>query len=339
MTDLTIIIPSYEAADCLSECLAGIEEAERAHPELALEIIVVDNGSRDDSVTRVRESRLCPRLIAWVRNRGFAAAVNAGLRLRRGRHVLLLNSDVGISRDLLAEGVAILDEKSEIGVLGPALFHPDGRPQRSVHALPGLQTEFFPEVLLRWFRPAGFAKRGSVRPGTVGPRDVEAIRGAVFFIRGELIEKVGLFDEGYFFFLEETDYCARVRASGARVAYLDSIRAQHRLGASSKQRAPLATRIEFHRSLYRFLARWRGPRRARIARAWRLIRNMIGLGLLAAPALIFPPVRARVAQRAGLVLWHLRGCPGEPTLAQALERARTQAAGAAHEGAQTCRKA
>jgi len=334
MIDLTIVIPSYEAADCLGECLDAIGEAERAHPELGLEVIVVDNGSRDGSVARARESSLHPRLIAWVRNRGFAAAVNAGLRLRRGRHVLLLNSDVRIAEDLLVGGVAALDEKSEIGVLGPALFHPGGRPQRSIHALPGLQTEFLPDVLLRWLRPAGFARRKSARGNTARPRDVEAIRGAVFFIRGELLEKVGLLDEGYFFFLEETDYCARVRASGARIGFLDSIRAEHRLGASSKRRAPLATRIEFHRSLYRFLTRWRGPHRARIVRAWRMLRNTLSLVLLIVPALVSARARARLAERAGLLLWHLRGCPAQPSLARELMQARPEADGGVLERAE-----
>ncbi|MBJ21690.1 MAG: hypothetical protein CL933_19965 [Deltaproteobacteria bacterium] len=322
MIDLTIVIPSYEAQDCLTECLAAIRDAERAHPELALEVIVVDNGSRDESLARARESVLAPRLIAWVRNRGFAAAVNAGLRIRRGRHALLLNSDVRVAPDLLVGAVAVLDDETEIGVLGPALFHSDGRPQRSVHASPGLLTEFVPDFLLRRFRPAGFARGGPADETTARPRDVEAVRGAVFFIRGELLEKIGLFDEGYFFFLEETDYCARVRASGARVAYLERLRAQHRLGASSKHRAPLATRIEFHRSLYRFVARWRGPGSVRVVRFGRLFRNLISVLLLSVPAIFFTRARVRAAERIGLLLWHLRGCPAEPTLAHELQRAR-----------------
>jgi len=321
--DLSIIIPNYETEDCLAECLDAIGGAKQVHPELAFEVIVVDNGSRDESVARARESSLRPRLIAWARNRGFAAAVNAGLRIRRGRHVLLLNSDVRIAADLLTAGVAMLDAKSDIGVLGPALFHPDGRPQRSVHPLPSLQTEFLPDIFLRWIRPTGFARRASARPPADAPQDVEAIRGAVFFIRGDLLEKVGLFDEGYFFFLEETDYCARVRAFGARVSYLETLRAYHRLGASSKRRQPLVTRIEFHRSLYRFLRRWRGPHQARIARVWRLLRNMFSVLLLAVPALIFPRARERAVERIGLLLWHLQGCPAEPTLAQGLQVGRT----------------
>jgi GT2 family glycosyltransferase len=154
MIDLSIVIPSYEAADCLGDCLASIEQARRAHPEIAIEVILVDNGSREACVAVARGSALQPRVIAWLRNRGFAAAVNAGLRTRRGRHALLLNSDVRIDPNLLARAIEILDREPSIGVLGPALFHSDGRPQRSVHPQPDLSTELLPEPVLRWLRPA-----------------------------------------------------------------------------------------------------------------------------------------------------------------------------------------
>ena len=281
--DLSIVIPSYETADRLMDCLDSLLAAREAHPELRFEVIVVDNGSRDASVTRVRDSALRPRLIACVRNRGFAAAVNAGLRVRCGRHVLLLNSDVVIEPNLLSEAVRMLDAHPDLGVLGPALFHSDGRAQRSVHPLPRLRTELLPEWLPRALRPRGFLDAGprrEVSAAVAALRDVEAIRGAVFFVRGDWLESVGFFDEGYFFFLEETDYCARVRDQGGRVVLAPGLRAEHGLGASSKRRSPLATRIEYHRSLYRFLTRWRGPNPARVVRCWRGLRNLASLILL-----------------------------------------------------------
>jgi GT2 family glycosyltransferase len=320
MIDLTIILVSFETADLLTDCLDSVTAARAAHPELNLEVIVVDNGSRDDSVDRAAASALRPRLVAWVRNRGFAAAVNAGLRLRRGRHVLLLNSDVRVDPDLLVDAVSILDQNPDIGVLGPGLLHPDGRAQRSVHPLPGWQTEWLPEVMLRKLRPGGFSDRRGRRVVDRGLREVEAVRGAVFFVRGQIFEKVGLFDEGYFFFLEETDYCARVRAAGHRVVHCESLHAMHRLGASSKQRSPLATRIEFHRSLYRFLSRWRGPVAMQVARRLRTFRNTLSVLLLTLPALVSGTARGRLAERWGLLLWHFRGCPAEPSLTDALDR-------------------
>ncbi len=230
--------------------------------------------------------------------------------------MLLLNSDVRVAADLFARGVSILDERPEIGVLGAALVHPGGRPQRSVHARPSLATEIVPAPLLEWLRPGG----AEVRRQREDPiREVEAVRGAVFFVRGEVVEKVGPFDEGYFFFLEETDYCERVESAGFRVAHASALRAIHALGASSKQRARLETRIEFHRSLYRFLERRRGRSVARFAQLWRSLRNVVVVLLLTPLAVCSRSVRSRWQERAGLLLWHLRGCPTEPSLAWALD--------------------
>jgi GT2 family glycosyltransferase len=323
MIDLTIVIVSYETKPLTLRCLESIDRARLAHPALQVETIVVDNGSQDGSAIAARDSPTAPRTIALVRNRGFAAAVNRALRIARGRHVLLLNSDAEVEPNVLSQGVALLDESTDIGVLGTALVHPDGRPQRSVHAFPGLQSELLAEPILRLVRPAGFStSAGRAKPvGASGLRDVEAVRGAVFFIRGDLLEKVGLLDEGYFFFLEETDYCWRIRAAGYRVCQSEGLCARHQLGASSKQRVRLATRIEFHRALYRFLERRRGPVVAAISRGTRTLRAIAsGLALLL-PAVASSRARSRFAERVGLLLWHLRGCPRRPDFANALRAA------------------
>lgn len=326
MMDLTILVVSYETRELLSHCLDSIDKACAGYPTLRVETIVIDNGSRDGSVEAALASPVAPRIVSLVRNRGFAAAVNCGLRLRRGRHVLLLNTDAEIEPDVLFRAVELLDESSDLGVLGVALFHPGGRVQRSVHPFPSLQTEWVPEAILRRLRPKGFPTpfRRASRFGHGSLREVEAVRGAVFFMRGELLEKIGGLDEAYFFFLEETDYCWRVRAAGYRVVHCQALRAMHRLGASSKRRVPLATRIEYHRSLYRFLDRRRGHWVTRVAQAVRLVRNAITvLGLLPL-AIGSNRAKTRLAERWGLTLWHLRGRPDQPGLGRALVVAQSE---------------
>ena len=204
MIDLTIVIPSYETRGLLLSCLEAVEAARAAHPGLSVEIIVVDNGSTDGSAAAVEGLFPDVRLVALARNRGFAGAVNLGLTLRRGRAVLLLNTDVEIDRDLIADGLRILDGHPEIGIIGAALTHPDGRPQRSVHAAPGFLTEFVPEFMRRRFWPRGFpgGPRQPIQGTSTRLRRVEALRGAVFFIRSEVVEEVGAFNEGFCFFLE-----------------------------------------------------------------------------------------------------------------------------------------
>lgn len=337
MIDLSIVIASYENAALLRDCLAALGRACTADPALAVEIIVVDNGSRDASVEVARGSGLPVRIVALARNRGFAAAVNLGLRIRRGRHVLLLNSDAEIEPGGLARAVALLDAQPAIGVLGASLLHPGGRPQRSVHAFPGLATELWPDA---WVRAGRALRRRRGRDAAAdararalaeaGAREVEAVRGAVFFVRGRLFDVLGELDEGYFFFLEETDFCWRARASGHAVVFVPGLQALHRLGATSKARAPLATRIEYERALDRFLRIRRGAGRARQIRILRALRGLFGLALLALAAPFSARSRRRGSERAGLLLWHLRGRPDRPVLAHVLasEAERASQAGA-----------
>lgn len=343
MIDLSIVVPSYENAALLGACLGAVERARAAHPELRCEVIVVDNGSRDASVAVARATSPDVRVIALERNRGFAAAVNEGLRARAGRHALLLNSDAVIDEGLLARGVLLLDRRPEIGVLGAALRHPDGRPQRSVHALPDWTSELLPDRALRALRRVrGHGSRSRARqcavdgaaraeegaqPFAAECEEVEAVRGAVFFVSQAALATVGPLDAGYFFFLEETDYCFRVREAGLRVVHCTALSAVHQLGASSKARAPLATRIEYERALDRFLRLRRGPGTARWTRRLRLLRLVAGLPLLALTAGLGARRRARLRERVGLLLWHLRGRPAEPVLADALADALKAATG------------
>lgn len=315
IVDVSIVIPSYETEALLAHCLEAVAESARACPEVVAEVIVVDNGSRDGSAAQAR--RAGARVVAFVRNRGFAAAVNAGLRLARGRHALLLNSDARLTAEALSGGVALLDAEPRVGIVGPALAHPGGRSQRSVHVLPGLDSELFGEDGARRLRRLECDHEGP----PFAWREVEAVRGAALFVRGAVLEKVGPFDEGFFFFLEETDYCARVRAAGYRVALVEGIVVGHALGASSKRRAPLATRIEYQRSLDRALRRHRGALVAGLVRWVRFARAVAGIPLACFAAPFSARERRRLRERSGLVLWHLRGRPSEPTLAQALLQA------------------
>jgi len=339
MIDLSIVIASYETRARLATCLRTVEEArEVLAPEISIEVIVVDNGSLDGSLGIVQQaidaSKGSTRLIARRLNRGFASAMNAGIQQAAGEVVLLLNSDVEVTAALLRGALERLNREAEIGVLGPALVHSEGRPQRSIHATPGWASELLGDRLAR--RLHRVERERTIALDPAGPADpvgdseeirwleVEAIRGAVFFVRRALFAQIGLLDERYFFFLEETEFCTRARAAGARVAYCADLTASHALGESSKRRAPLATRIEFHRSLYRFLGSRRGRFLVGVAFTWRTLRNVFSalgdsmLGVFGANA------RRRAAERWGLVLWHLQGGPDDPALADALRELRAE---------------
>jgi GT2 family glycosyltransferase len=134
---------------------------------------------------------------------------------------------------------------------------------------------------------------------------VEAVLGAALFVRREVLDRVGPLDDGYFFFLEETDWCWRMREAGYRVRHVPGARMQHLSGASSKRVASTRTRIEYHRSLYRFVRRHRGRAALAALVAVRVLENALPL---AVPP-FGPRGRERWRDRVAVLAWHVRGCP------------------------------
>jgi hypothetical protein len=178
--------------------------------------------------------------------------------------------------------------------------------QNSIHAFPSLWSELFPKVLLELLLPGRFpSKRYFHRD----PIDVDAVLGAALFVRREVLDAVGPLPEDYFFFLEETEWCWRIRRAGYRVIHVPGARVVHLSGASSKEKDPARTRIEFHRSLYHFLAVKRGRATVALVAGGRVARGSLSLllGWLLSP--FSARQRRRNRERRRLLGWHLRGCP------------------------------
>ncbi|MCZ6465254.1 MAG: hypothetical protein O7A09_13045, partial [Proteobacteria bacterium] len=193
---------------------------------------------------------------------------------------------------------------------------------------PGLATELVPARLREVLLPARFPSK---RRRYEQPIDVEALRGAALFVRRAAVDAIGPLCEDYFFFLEETDWCWRLRRGGWRVRLVPGAPVVHLLGASSKRRHPAATRIEYHRSLYRFLREHRGHAVALAVAVLRAARLLGSVLLLAAPAAASAPARARLVERFQVLLWHLRGCPAGAGLAALDGGPRTREASPAPE--------
>ncbi len=311
MTDLSIVVVTWNTRELVARCLATAMRAVAAcGPRLACELIVVDNGSRDGTPEAVRERFPAARLVVLPRNLGFAAGANRGLAAARGRHALLLNSDAGLVPGAIERAVAYLDAHPDVGVVGPRLLRPDGRPRSNAHRYPRLASELLPPGLLALPR-----RLRRWRALGRGPADVEAVRGAALFLRRDVLRRVGALPEQYFFFLEETDWCWRVRAAGLRVVELPGARVVHLSGASSKRLRPSETRIEYHRSLYRFFLRHRGVGRAAVVWMLRFAKSLARVVGGAPLALVRPELRPRWRVHRDVLAWHLRGCPSGVGLA------------------------
>jgi len=312
MVDLSIIVLSWNTRELTVACLEAIARATqpRAGSEmpsaLSIETILVDNGSSDGTADLVRVRFPGIEVIALPGNLGFAAGNNVGLRRARGRFALLLNSDTQVDRHALEYSVSFLQANPDVGAAGIQLVHPDGRLQNSIHNFPSLVTELVPKWLLELVFPRRFPSKRFRHPG---PVEVEAVLGACLFVRREAWERVGLLPEDYFLFLEETDWCWSMREAGFRIVHLPDAQLVHHSGASSKKKVPAATRIEYHRALYRFLRKRRGALQARLVLMLRALKALVAVLVRIPSALVSPRGREGVRERWQVLAWHLRGRP------------------------------
>ncbi len=319
MIDLSIVVVTWNTRDLVLECLASIERASvgpKGARKLEIETQVVDNGSGDGSAEAIRACFPWAKVIALPRNMGFSAGCNIAMRAMRGRHVLLLNSDAQLRVGVLEACVNFLDAHPDVGIVGPQLFNPDGTKQNSIHNYPRVLTELLPVGIFQFMFRRRFPSR---RWAGDAPIDVEAVMGASLFARSSAVKRVGLLSEDYFFFLEETDWCWRIRRAGWRVVHLPQAGVDHVSGASSKRKDRALTRIEYHRSLYRFFRTYRGVSSASLVFAIRFIKAFFYVLTRVPLALLGGSYRADWIDYRDVLTWHLRGCPAAVGLGQFIE--------------------
>ncbi|MGR3317858.1 MAG: glycosyltransferase family 2 protein, partial [Candidatus Anammoxibacter sp.] len=246
MHDVAFIIVTWNARDLLLDCLDSLFKQVTL---IDYEVFVVDNGSKDGTVEAVRQKFGSVNIIANKENVGFAAANNQGLKEMSSRYAVLLNSDTIVLGGVFAKLVKFLDEHPDVAVVGPQLINKDGSKQNCFHNFPSLVIEVVGLGLLKSFFPD---KYPSKRRNYDEPLETDSILGACLMVRKEVVEQIGYMDDGYFFFLEETDWCFRMRNAGWKVYHIPDVKIVHLHGESTKKKLPVATWIEYYRSNYRF---------------------------------------------------------------------------------------
>lgn len=250
--DLSVVIVNWNTRELLRDCLASVPQG--VSPGHMIEVWVVDNASRDESAAMVTACFPHVRLIANTENAGFARANNQAIRQATGRHVLLLNSDTKVLPGALSAMVGFLDAHPDAGAVGSRLLNSDGTTQRSCwNFYPSLAT-VASDALYLWRLP--FVKnwvRGHEQSlaAPTGPVAVKHLLGACLMVRRAVLDAVGLMDDGYFMYLEETDWCRRMDAAGWQIYYLPTVSIVH-YGQQSSGLAPDRANADWCRSLCRF---------------------------------------------------------------------------------------
>lgn len=248
---ISIIIVNYKVKDLLDKCLSSLFEF---NTDIELDVIVVDNDSRDGSEDIVKTKYPQVRFINSGGNLGFAKANNIGYKLAKYEHILLLNPDTEfIESGSLKKLLQIFDSCENIGAIACKLLNSDGSLQSSCRRLPNLSSQIFVLLKLHNFFPRAIP---SVKKYYMLDFDynsemrVDQVMGAFLLTTKSVIENVGgLLDEDYWLLFEEVDLCTRIRKKGLDIIFTPITSIKHHKGESFKQEKILKNQKTFNNSL------------------------------------------------------------------------------------------
>jgi len=294
---LSVIIVNYNTKVLLENCLNSIYSN---LPTKEVEIVVVDNASKDGSVEMVKRKFPMVLLIANSNNLGFSHANNKGIQTSKGKYILLLNSDTEVVGKALNLMIEFMDKHPEVNVCGCKLLSANGKVHRSTQTFPTLFRELVHAnpILKKIYRGEGslshkllflllnlFKTEWASFIDYSQTTEVDVVTGAAFMFRRSLVDKIGLLDENYFMYVEDVDFCYRIKKAGGRVCYYPQAHVVHLLGQTSKQDfkkgywIPNRMLIERYKSMLYFFKKHHGNRKLYFLRVIILEGHLIRLGV------------------------------------------------------------
>lgn len=294
----SIIIPHRNGSDLL---LGAIDAVKAIWDPACDEIIIVDNASHDDSLALLVSKHADVSIIRNVCNNGFGRACNQGLRLASGEFALILNNDARLQAGTLNAFADFFQREASAGLLVGQLLGHDGKPQRSFGYYPGFASE------------TGFGRKRKVSlPDSTKPFQVETVVGACMAVRLAAVADCGGFDEDFFFYFEETEWCFRLRQHGWSVWLLPEVKVLHGKGESTRplrlnaQLEMLRSRLLYYRKVFPFPL-------SGLLIVWRVLRLLVNSLVAAMGVLLTAGLAVGVRRKAAAYLfqaaWLLRGCP------------------------------
>jgi N-acetylglucosaminyl-diphospho-decaprenol L-rhamnosyltransferase len=257
---LDVVIVSYRCGPLLRRCLQSVREHA---PARGVRVTVVDNASGDGTADVVRREFPEVKLIALDENVGFSAANNLVLRDSSAEYVLVLNPDTKLSAGTLETLLRLMDADSRIGIAGCRLVQEDGtldHAARRSFPTPASALGHFLRLGRSDRAPAPLA---AYRAPEVSQGPVDAVNGAFMLMRRAMLDEIGLFDEGYWMYMEDLDLCYRAAQAGWTTWYEPSVEAVHIKAGTSGHHRRLRLNYAFHYGMYRYyrahLAPERGP--------------------------------------------------------------------------------
>jgi GT2 family glycosyltransferase len=282
---LSIVIVNYNTEKLLRSCLESVYAGANGTP---LDIWVVDNNSRDSSVTMLKSLFPMVKVIENPSNVGFSRANNLVISQSRSDYILLLNPDTLILGEAIERMVKFMKEHPEVGIAGCKVLNRDGTLQPACRrSIPTPEVAFYRLTGLSKLFPQSrvMAKYNMTYESPDQMHEVDAVSGAFLMIRREVVDEIGLLDERFFMYGEELDWCLRTKRAGWSIMYCPEAQIIHYKGESTKYNSRKAA-IEFYRAMYLF-------HRKHFAKNYSPLTNLLiyaGIGvkaLCASPKLLF----------------------------------------------------
>jgi len=251
MADLSIIIVNWNTRQLLDGCLASIYGETK---NINFEIFVVDNASSDGSAEMIKEKYPAINLIINKKNCGFAAANNQAIKEAQGKYILILNSDTIILDGALNKLLDVLRSRPEVGILGAKTLNKDRTIQKTARRDPTLLTQLFlPSKIKKLFqnwRPFKeyYFDDFDYEKETFVPQ----LQGSFLLVKKEVFDKIGPFDEKFFIWFEEVDFCLRARKTGYKILYSPAGSIVHYGGESFSKLDTLKKQTLYSRSLLHY---------------------------------------------------------------------------------------
>ena len=244
--DLSVVIVNYQTFELTKNAINSIFEFD--YP-FSLEILVVDNASDDDSLSKLQDYfKDKVKFIASGENRGFAAGNNQALKIAEGKYVLLLNSDTVVFENTLENIYNYMENNADVGAAGCRVLLENGELDKACkRSFPNVKNSFF--RLFHIPTKSSDANYNLTNLPDDEVYEIDCLTGAFMFIRKETLGEVGFLDETFFMYGEDIDLCFRIKKAGWKIIYYGKSKITHFKGSSSKkQKSKLI--YEFYRAMY-----------------------------------------------------------------------------------------
>ena len=281
MVAISIIIVNYNTKHYLKNCIESIYQSEILLDQI--EIIIIDNASKDSSITQLQKyinsniKNAKIEIILNDSNLGFSKSINIGLDNSSGEYICILNPDTYIKKNCFNQLKKYMDDNLSISAITPKIINSDGSIQISCRrSLPKIVNSMYKMVGIDKLFPKNkyISNYNLLYLDEEEINEVEVISGAFMFLRSEIVKKVGYFDELFFLYAEDIDYCHRIKNNNNKITYYPLAEAIHYKGKSADS-VPFKAIYEWHSSMIKYYTKYQDE-----YNYWRFFKILIVISII-----------------------------------------------------------